>query len=146
MLHRSISALPKTNLTVRNTTMKKITTNETIDMLNDAAGTGYEAMRQFGEINQRAFDRMVDKQFALMNLWMDAGMQQIKLATEAKGLQDLMTGNLGVAKNLTEKLIAENRATLEIAHETRDELRAWWEAGVADVTARASKVAQKVAA
>jgi phasin family protein len=126
--------------------MKKITTNETIDMLNDAAGTGYEAMRQFGEIHQRALDRMIDKQFALMNLWMDAGMQQIKLATEAKGLQELMTGNLGVAKSLTEKLIAENRATLEIAHETRDELRAWWEAGIADVTARASKAAQKVAA
>jgi hypothetical protein len=73
-------------------------------------------------------------------------MQQIKLATEAKGLQDLMTGNLAISKAVAEKLLDENRDSLEMAAQTRDELRAWWEAGVADVTARAIQVAQKVAA
>jgi len=121
-------------------------TKETIDAANEFAGNGYEALRQLGEINQRAFDRMLDKQFTVMNIWMDAGMQQIKLATEAKGLQDLMTGNLALTKAVAEQLMAENRENLEIAAETRDELRAWWESGVADVTSRLSKVAQKAAA
>jgi phasin family protein len=76
---------------------------------------------------------------------MDAGMQQIKLATEAKGLQDLMTGNLTITKAVAEKLVAENRDSLEMAAETRDELRAWFESGVADVTERVTKAAQKVA-
>jgi len=87
----------------------------------------------------------VEKQVSLMNIWMDAGMQQIKLATEAKGLQDLMTGNLTITKAVAEKLVAENRDSLEMAAETRDELRAWFESGVADVTERVTKVAQKVA-
>jgi len=85
----------------------------------------------------------MDRQVSLMNIWMDAGMQQIKLASEAKGLQDLMTGNLTLTKTVAEKLMAENRDTLEMAAETRDELRAWWESGVAEATDRMSKVAQK---
>jgi phasin family protein len=120
-------------------------TKETIDAVNEFAGNGYQSLRRLGEINQRAFDRMVDKQVSLMNIWMDAGMQQIKLATEAKGLQDLMTGNLTITKAVAEKLVAENRDSLEMAAETRDELRAWFESGVADVTERVTKVAQKVA-
>ena len=120
-------------------------TKETIDAVNEFAGNGYQSLRRLGEINQRAFDRMVDKQVSLMNIWMDAGMQQIKLATEAKGLQDLMTGNLTITKAVAEKLVAENRDSLEMATETRDELRAWFESGVADVTERVTKVAQKVA-
>lgn len=120
-------------------------TKETIDAVNEFAGNGYDSLRKLGEINQRAFDRMIDKQFSVMNIWMDAGMQQIKLATEAKGLQDLMTGNLALSKTVAEKLMAENRETLEMAAETRDELRAWWESGVADVTTRLNKVAQKAA-
>ena len=121
-------------------------TKETIDAVNEFAGNGYQSLRRLGEINQRAFDRMVDKQVSLMNIWMDAGMQQIKLATEAKGLQELMTGNLAITKAIAEKLAAENRDSLEMATETRDELRAWFESGVADVTERVTKVAQKAAA
>jgi len=121
-------------------------TKETIDAVNEFAGNGYQSLRRLGEINQRAFDRMMDKQVSLMNIWMDAGMQQIKLATEAKGLQELMTGNLAITKAIAEKLAAENRDSLEMATETRDELRAWFESGVADVTERVTKVAQKAAA
>jgi phasin family protein len=121
-------------------------TKETIDAVNEFAGNGYQSLRRLGEINQRAFDRMMDKQVSLMNIWMDAGMQQIKLATEAKGLQELMTGNLTITKTMAEKLVAENRDSLEMAAETRDELRSWFESGVADVTERVTKVAQKAAA
>jgi phasin family protein len=121
-------------------------TKETIDAVNEFAGNGYQSLRRLGEINQRAFDRMMDKQVSLMNIWMDAGMQQSKLATEAKGLQELMTGNLAITKATAEKLAAENRDSLEMATETRDELRAWFESGVADVTERVTKVAQKAAA
>ena len=120
-------------------------TKETIDAVNEFAGNGYQSLRRLGEINQRALDRVMDKQVTLMNIWMDAGMQQIKLATEAKGLQDLMTGNLTITKTVAEKLMAENRDSLEMAAETRDELRAWFESGVADVTERVTKVAQKAA-
>ena len=118
-------------------------TKETIDAVNELAGNGYQSLRRLGEINQRAFDRLMDRQVSLMNIWMDAGMQHIKLASEAKGLQDLMTGNLTLTKTVAEKLMAENRDTLEMAAETRDELRAWWESGVAEATDRMSKVAQK---
>ena len=120
-------------------------TKATIDAVNEFAGNGYQSLRRLGEINQRALDRVMDKQVTLMNIWMDAGMQQIKLATEAKGLQDLMTGNLTITKTVAEKLMAENRDSLEMAAETRDELRAWFESGVADVTERVTKVAQKAA-
>jgi hypothetical protein len=120
-------------------------TKETIDAVNEFAGNGYQSIRRLGEINQRAFDRLMDTQVSLMNIWMDAGMQQIKLATEAKGLQELVTGNLAITKTVAEKLMAENRAGLEMAAEARDELRAWWESGVADVTERMTKVAQKAA-
>lgn len=121
-------------------------TKETIDAVNEFAGNGYQSLRRLGEINQRALDRLMDKQVSLMNIWMDAGMQQIKLGTEAKGLQELMTGNLAITKAIAEKLAAENRDSLEMATETRDELRAWFESGVADVTERVTKVAQKAAA
>lgn len=121
-------------------------TKETIDAVNEMAGNSYQSLRRLGEINQRALDRMIDKQVSLMNIWMDAGMQQIKLATEAKGLQELMTGNMAITKAVAEKVMAENRDSLEMAAQTRDELRAWWESGVADVTERVTKVAQKAAA
>lgn len=121
-------------------------TKETIDAVNEMAGNSYQSLRRLGEINQRTLDRMIDKQVSLMNIWMDAGMQQIKLATEAKGLQELMTGNLAIGKVVAEKLVAENRDTLEMAAQAREELRTWWESGVTDVTERVTKAAQKAAA
>ena len=41
--------------------------------------------------------------------------------------------------------MAENRDALEMAAGTRDELRAWWESGVAEATDRMTKVVQKAA-
>ncbi len=63
---------------------------------------------------------------------------QFELATQFKGLNDLVEVEAELTKELGNRLMGEFRENLEFAGEAQKSYRAWFEKGLADVTEKAS--------
>jgi hypothetical protein len=116
------------------------TTKEAYAMFNEMGTQGYESAQQLGEINLRSMETLVARQMDAMNLFMETGLRQVQLATESKGYNDLIKGEIALAKELTERLMAESRDNVKLANTARDEYRAWFEQAAKTVGDKVGKV------
>ena len=106
--------------------------------LNELGSKGYESFVQLGEINLRTMEKLASRQMDAMNLFMENATRQSELATQAKGLNDLIKAEAELTKEFGNRLMGELRQNLELAGETQKSYRAWFEKGLADVTEKAS--------
>jgi Phasin protein len=107
--------------------MTMTSTREGIEMMNELGDKGYEAAQSLGEIHLRAIERMVGRQLDAMGLLMDSGLRQVKMVTEVKGAGELVKGQIGLAREVGERMLAETRENMRLMGDTRDEYRAWLE-------------------
>jgi phasin family protein len=107
--------------------------NENIEMMTKAANTGYANLRRLAELNLSTWDRMVAKQMEMMSLCVDAGSRQYEVASDAKGMEELMGRQTEMARECGEKLIAKNREMLDLLATTRDEYQGWVEDSMSQV-------------
>lgn len=110
-------------------------TNETINAVNAAANKGVERATSLGELNLRMFEKLAARQMEAVNLYVEHGVRVMKLASEAKGYNEYLKGQIEAAKELSERMMAESKNTMQMAGEVRDEYRAWFEKNLADVSA-----------
>ena len=104
--------------------------NRNFELLSEMSEKGIEAARQLGEINLRAMEQLVGRQMDAVSLAMDTGLQQAKMASEATAYSDLLTGQVELAKGLSERLMQEGRNNVKLATDTREEYRAWFAKGM----------------
>ncbi|KOR28956.1 hypothetical protein TI03_03510 [Achromatium sp. WMS1] len=107
---------------------------EGLEILNDLSSKGYEAAKSLGEINLRFMERMLARQLNTFSLFVNSGMRNIKLITEAKNPNELVRGQMGLIREVGEHLLVESRESLKLASDTRDEYRAWVEQGIEVIT------------
>jgi phasin family protein len=103
---------------------------ESFELFNEMSSKGYEAARQLGEINLRTMEQLVGRQMDAVALIMESGLQQVKMVSEAKGYNELVKGQVDLAKGLGERVLEESRNNMKLASDTRDEYRAWLETGM----------------
>jgi phasin family protein len=103
---------------------------ESFELFNEMSSKGYEAARQLGEINLRTMEQLVGRQMDAVALIMESGLQQVKMVSEAKGYNELVKGQVELAKGLGERVLEESRNNMKLASDTRDEYRAWLETGM----------------
>lgn len=113
-----------------------------LDMLNEMGSKGYESMRELGDINLRNWERIVARQMDAVSLMMESGLRQVKMASEAKGYNDLVKTQVEFAKELGQRLVDETRQNLQLAGDARDEYRLWFEKGMTDVKDKMNRAAQ----
>jgi phasin family protein len=118
-----------------------MSTNDTINTVNEITNKGVERMTSLSELNLRIFERMASRQMDAMNLYMEHGIRVMKLATESKGYNEFFKGQVEATKELSERLMTESKTNMSLAGEVRDDYRAWFEKNMADVTADLRKVA-----
>lgn len=118
------------------------TTQANLDMINELGTKGYESMRQLGEINLRNWERMVARQMDAVSMMMESGLRQAKVASEAKGYNELAKTQVEFAKELGQRMVDETRQNLKLAGDARDEYRTWFEKGVASAKDRMSQAAK----
>jgi len=116
------------------------TVNETFNVVNEIANKGVERMTSLSELNLRIFERLAARQMDAVNLCMEHSMRTMKLATESKGYNELIKGQVEAAKDLTERLMAESKSNVALAGEVRDDYRVWFEKNMAEVSADLRKV------
>jgi len=113
---------------------------------NDLTNQNVERMNALGELNLKVAERMAGRQMDVMNLFMEQGVRMMKLATEAKGYSELYKGQVDMAREMSEQLMAESKTTMAMAGEIRDDYRGWLDAAMADLKEGNSAVRNAVTA
>lgn len=119
-----------------------MTTNETISNINEMTTKAVDRMSSLGDLNVRMFEKMSAIQMDTMSLYMEHAMRVMKLAAESKGYNELMRGQVEAAKELSERVLAEGKAGMQVVSEMRDDYRAWVEKSMSDLSADLRKGVQ----
>lgn len=117
-----------------------MSTNDTINAMNEWTNKNVERMTSFGELNVRIFEKMAARQMDAMTLYMDHAMRMMKLATESKGYNDYFKGQAEATKELSERVMAEGKTNMQLVGEARDEYRVWVEKSLSEIGADLRKV------
>lgn len=118
-------------------------TKDSLATLNDMGNRSYESLRELGELNLRTWEKLLGRQMDALSFVMESGVQQIKLASEVKGYNDLVKGQVEFAKNISERALRESKANLEMANATRDEYRSWFENGMKNVSEKVKQTVEQ---
>jgi len=110
-----------------------MTVNDTMSTLNELTETGLARMTALGELNMKVGERMASRQMDLMGRCMEQSAKLMRAATEARGYGDLYKAQADLARDVSEQMMAESKANLQIATEARDQYRAWYEDTLSEV-------------
>ncbi|EGV16638.1 phasin family protein [Thiocapsa marina] len=110
-------------------------TNDTLNTVNELTTKTVERMSSLGELNVRMFEKMSARQMDAMSLYMEHAMRVMKLATESKGYNEFFKGQVEATKELSERVLAEGKTSMQAVTEVRDDYRSWIEKSMADVSA-----------
>ena len=108
---------------------------ESFTAVKDFTAKGMDRMSSLGQLNLRIFERLAARQADAMNLAVEHGMRIAKIATDAKGVSEYFKGQVEAAKDFNEVLMNESKVNMQIAGQTRDEYRVWFEKSLGEVTA-----------
>jgi phasin family protein len=116
-----------------------MTMKDNLNSLNDISNKGMDRINSLGELNMKVWEKLAARQMDAVNAMMEQGKRQIKQATEAKGYNELLKGQMELAKEVSERLMSETKTNMELAGEVRDDYRAWMQAGVSELTSEMRK-------
>lgn len=119
------------------------------DVMNtytDLANQSVERLNTLGELNMKVAEKMAARQMDALNLFMEQGMRLMTLATESKGYSELYKGQVEMAKDVSEKVMAESKSNMALAGEIRDDYRGWLDTAMADVKKGSTAVRNAVTA
>ena len=118
---------------------------DSLNLFKEMSVNGFETMRSLGALNLQTWEKFADQQMEAINLFVEAGTQEIKLVSETKDINALVEAQVELTKQFGETLVAKGRENLEAAAEVQNEYRTWLENGVNAFTSKAAEVAQKSA-
>ena len=109
--------------------------NEMIENINKMGKSSYDSMKELYEINLKVYSQLAEQQVAFANLLIDSTTTQMKMLSKAKGYKDIVSGQSQILSEMTEKAQGIARNTMDIVNESKDEVSAWVEKGVKEVSA-----------
>ena len=115
------------------------TAKENFELFTEMSGQGYAAARQLGELNLRTFEQFAGRQLDAVALFVESGLQQVKMVSEAKGYSELVAGQIQLSKTIGARVMEESRTNMKLANDTRDEYRVWFEKGMDAMRAKKSE-------
>lgn len=116
------------------------TTAVNLDVMKQIGVAGFEAARSLGELNLRTWEKLVEKQTETFGLFVDAGIELVKVTSEQKDIKELVNAEMDVAKQFGEHLVVKGRETLQVTNDARDDYRTWAEQGVDSFTQQVNSV------
>lgn len=96
--------------------------------------TSYSGLKELGEINAKAIEKLTEQQLALVTTWVEGSVKQLTLLGEAKGYKDVFAGQSELATGYSNKLLGIARETADALTESKDEFTTWVEKGVESAT------------
>ena len=107
---------------------------DNLDSIKEMGGKNYERMNALSELNLRTWEKLTARQMEAMNLLMEQGMRQMKLATESKGYSEYLKAEVELAKEMSNRIMEETKTNMKIVTEVRDAYRNWFQEGVSEIS------------
>ncbi|MCI0401719.1 MAG: phasin family protein [Gammaproteobacteria bacterium] len=104
--------------------------NELIQEWSKLGKTTSEALKELGDINAKLIERLTEQQLALINATVEGSAKQTRLLTEAKGIQDVISGQANLTADYSQKVFAIARRTADLLNQSRQDITAWVEKGM----------------
>ena len=121
-------------------------TTETLNTVKDLSIKGMERMTSLNELNMSLFDRMAAQQMETLNMLMEHGKRtmSLTLATDAKGYNAFLKGQIEAAKDLSEQVMAKSKSSVTLAGQFSEDYRAWYMQNLTEVSADLRKAVPAV--
>jgi phasin family protein len=116
-----------------------MTMKDNLNAMNEMSGKGFERLSSLGELNLKVWEKLASRQMEAVNLLMEQSVRQMKMASEVKGYNDFVKGQMEMAKEAGERMMAETKTNMELAGQVRDDYRAWMQSGVSEMSAEMRK-------
>ena len=95
--------------------------------MNKLGKGSYENMKGLYVMQTKTVEQLIEQQMALMSLGVEFVTRQMKLASEAKGYKEVLSGQTEITTEISSKVQGIARNTLDIINESREELNTWFE-------------------
>jgi hypothetical protein len=112
---------------------------ENFGAVNEMGKKGFERLSSLGDLNLQVWDKLAARHMESLSRMLEQSGRQLKFVSDAKGYDELIKGQVELAKEAGDHLMSESKANLELAGEVRDDYRAWLQSGVSELTAEMRK-------
>ncbi len=121
-------------------------TTETLNTVKDLSIKGMERINSLNELNMSLFERMAAQQMETLKMLMEHGKRTmtLTLATDAKGYNAFLKGQIEAAKDLSEQVMAKSKSSMTLAGQFSEDYRAWYMQNLTEVSADLRKVVPAV--
>lgn len=108
---------------------------ESFNAVKDITAKGMDRVSSLGQLNLRIFERLAARQVDAMNLAVEQGIRLTQITTEAKDINEFFKVQAEAVKDFNEVLVSESKVNLQLAGQTRDDYRVWFEKSLSDISA-----------
>lgn len=112
-----------------------------LEAVNEMSTKAMEDLNKLAELNMKVLQKITSRQMEAMNSMMEQSKRQMKLVTESKGLDDFLKGQAELAKDISERMLEESKASMQVANEVREDYRAFVQEGVNLFSEKIRKIA-----
>ena len=77
-------------------------------------GLGAVLIKRLAQINTRIWEQFADQQLAAVALQCDAGVNELRLISQAQSLNDIIVGQAQLAQEYAERVMAHTRRTVSV--------------------------------
>lgn len=113
-----------------------------VNTMNDFGKNAVEAARSLGEINSKLAGEVIETHLAAMNLCVEGGVSQVKLAQETKDVKDFWSKQAALTDEYAGKAMDLARKNVELAQKAGEQYKAWFEKGFAKAGKTAGDVSK----
>jgi phasin family protein len=107
---------------------------EALEMINKLGTTGFDNLRELGELQMSTWNKLMDTQVEIFNSLMSRAEEQVKVATGAKDVESAVKAQVEINREVAEEMMKKTRDSVDMVQETGEAYRVWAEKAVKEVT------------
>ena len=108
--------------------------NDLLDQWGKLTRTTFEALKEFGEISTKVFEKLAQTQLDAVNTSLEASVKGTQVVSQSKDYHDYIARQAAIAAEYNEKFLEIARKANKIVTDGREELTAWVERQVDNST------------
>lgn len=117
-----------------------------LEQFNNNGRTMWQSLRRLGDINSEIVRRLSEVQINAINLSIEGGTEQLKLATAKPGYSDYVAAQAELGNRYGSKLAGVMREVSDIVNDGREEAVNWAEGSISDLQESTTATARQAMA
>ena len=101
--------------------------NDLLDQWGKLTKSTFEALKEFGEISTKVFEKLAQTQLDVVNTSLEAGVKGTQVVSQSKDYHDYLARQAAIAAEYSERFLEIARKANKIVTDGREELTAWVE-------------------